>query len=158
MCRVLFGLLVAACLAVGVAQAAALPADGGKVLVNRDKDGLAVQGYDVVAYFTQSKAVKGDPRFQVVHGGATYRFASAEHKALFEADPAKYEPKFGGFCAYAASIDRVSPIDPEFWEIVDKRLILQHNQKAWDLWHKDPGGNLVKADTNWPGLVARNGE
>ena len=130
---------------------------GPRVLVNRDRDGLAVQGYDVVAYFTESRAVKGDPRYREEHGGATYQFASADNQALFEADPQKYVPQFGGYCAYAASINKVSPIDPEFWEIVNGRLLLQHNQKAWDLWHKDPAGNLVKADANWPGLVERHG-
>lgn len=128
-----------------------------KVLVNRDKNGLAVQGYDVVAYFTDQRSIEGNPRYRVSWGGAVFQFASAEHQALFEADPAKYAPQFGGYCAYAASIDRVSPIDPEWWEIVDGRLILQHNQKATDLWHEDPAGNLQKADANWPGLVERNG-
>ncbi len=128
-----------------------------RVLVNRDRDGLAVQGYDVVAYFTDGKPVKGDSRWRTAWNGAVYQFASAGHKATFEADPSRYEPQFGGYCAYAASIDKVSPIDPQFWEIQDGRLILQHNQRAWDLWHADAAGNLVKADANWPGLVARNG-
>lgn len=129
-----------------------------RTLVNRDRDGLAVEGHDVVAYFTDGKPVKGEPAYRSSWGGAVYQFASAEHKALFDADPAKYEPQFGGYCAYAASINKVSPIDPQFWEIQDGRLILQHNQRAWDLWHKDTAGNLVKADRNWPGLVERNGD
>lgn len=130
---------------------------GQKTLVNVDKDGLAIEGYDPVAYFTDKRPVKGDPRFRLVAGAAVYQFASAEHKAMFDASPEKYEPQYGGYCAYAASIDTISPIDPAFWEIVDGRLILQHNQKAWDAWHKDPGLSLVKADANWPGLVLRNG-
>ena len=141
---------------VGVAGAGR-PTDSHKVLENVDKDGLAIQGYDPVAYFTQSKPVKGDPNFRATYSGAVYQFASADHKNMFEASPAKYAPQFGGYCAYAASIDTISPIDPAFWEIVDGRLILQHNKKAWDAWHKDATGNLVKADQNWPGLVDRNG-
>jgi YHS domain-containing protein len=130
--------------------------DGTVNLVNVDKDGRAVQGHDVVAYWTDSKPVMGDARFQSRYRGATYLFANAEHKRLFDAEPAKYEPQFGGYCGYAASIDKLSPIDPAFWELVDGRLVLQHNQKAWDLWHEDLPGNLVKADRNWPGLVTRN--
>ncbi len=130
---------------------------GEKVLLNTDAHGLVIQGYDPVAYFTLKRPVMGSPAHRSQHAGGTYQFASAEHKAMFDAAPERYAPRFGGYCAYAASIDKVSPIDPAFWEIVDGRLILQHNQRAWDLWQKDPAGNLVKADRNWPGIVARAG-
>ncbi len=131
--------------------------NGQRVLQNVDQNGVAIQGYDPVAYFTDGKPAKGEPRFRSTWRGAVYQFASAEDKATFDANPTKYEPQFGGYCAYAASIDTISPIDPAFYEIVDGRLILQHNKKAWDAWHKDAAGNLVKADKNWPGLVNRNG-
>lgn len=129
-----------------------------KLLVNVDDTGLALQGYDPVAYFTVGKPVKGDARFRSAYRGAVYHFSSAEHKRMFEQDPAKYEPQFGGFCGYAASIHKVSPISVEFWEIIDGRLVLQHNQKAWDLWHKDVPGNLVKADRNWLDLSEQHGQ
>lgn len=127
------------------------------VLLNLDRNGVAIEGYDPVAYFTDGKAVPGDPAISSQHEGAIYQFASADHKAMFDKDPRRYVPQFGGYCAYAASINTISPIDPRYWEIVDGRLILQHNQKAWDLWHKDAGNHLVKADANWPGLVAKEG-
>jgi YHS domain-containing protein len=126
--------------------------------VNVDRDGLALQGYDPVAYFTDRRPVKGDANITAVFEGATYRFANAERKAAFEREPAKYVPQFGGFCAYAVSINKTASIDPNFWEIVDGRLILQHNKKAWDLWHKDPMTNLQKALSNWPGLVEKQGK
>lgn len=126
-------------------------------LINVDKSGLALQGHDPVAFFTDKKPVMGSPRFQTVYKGATYQFASAEHKSMFDRDPAMYEPQFGGFCGYAASINRVSPISVEFFEILDGRLVLQHNQKAWNLWHKDVPANLKRADANWPGLVDKHG-
>ncbi|MBS0195398.1 MAG: hypothetical protein JSR77_01435 [Planctomycetes bacterium] len=132
-------------------------AASANVLLNLDKDGVAIDGYDPVAYFTDAKAVKGDSSIRTIWGGAVYYFASAEHKAAFDASPEKYAPQFGGYCAYAASIDTISPVDPNFWEIVDGRLLLQHNQRAWDEWHKQPRENLVKADRNWPGLVRREG-
>jgi YHS domain-containing protein len=130
---------------------------GPKIYPNVDSDGVILMGYDPVAYFTDAKPVKGSNQHMSVHHGAIYHFASAEHKAMFDANPAKYEPQFGGWCAYAASINKISPIGPEWWEIVDGRLILQHNQRAWDLWHKDPVNGLVNADKNWPGLVEQHG-
>jgi YHS domain-containing protein len=140
-----------------VGDSSAKAAADAKSLLNLDRDGVALEGYDPVAYFTDSKPVKGSPPFRSSYDGAAYIFASADHKAKFDAEPARYVPQFGGYCAYAASIDTISPIDPQYWEIVDDRLVLQHNKKAWDLWHKDAAGNLVKADQNWPGLVDRNG-
>jgi YHS domain-containing protein len=138
-------------------QAAGVLSIDEPVLVNTDASGLAIEGHDPVAYFTLRKPVRGDAKFRSTSMGATYQFVSAENKRLFDADPQRYAPHFGGYCAYAASINKISPIDPAYWEIVDGRLILQHNQKAWDAWHKDPSSNLVKADANWPGLVKRNG-
>lgn len=139
------------------AAGASVKAGDQKQLLNLDRNGVAIQGYDPVAFFTEAKPVMGDPKIRSSHGGAVYVFASDANRAMFEANPAKYEPEFGGWCAYAASINALSPIDPTYWEIVDGRLLLQHNQKAWDLWHKDAASNLVKADKNWPGLVDKNG-
>lgn len=129
-----------------------------RTLVNVDKNGLALEGYDPVAYFTDGKPVMGDAKFKSVYRTATYHFASKEHKDLFDKEPAKYEPQFGAYCGYAASINRISPTDPNFWQILDGRLVLQHNQRALDLWNKDVPGNLVKADKNWPGLVQDRGK
>jgi len=140
-----------------VASHVAGPPVDAPFLVNVDESGLALQGYDPVAYFAAGKPVRGSAAFESVYRGAKYRFSSAENRATFERTPEKYEPQFGGFCAYAASINRVSPISVEFWEIVDGRLLLQHNQKAWDLWHQAPAASLVNADRNWPGLVATHG-
>ncbi len=130
---------------------------GGKSLVLKNKQGLAIEGYDPVAYFTDNKPVKGNAKFSSEYEGATYLFASAEHKSLFDSNPAKYAPAYGGYCGYAASIDRLSPVSPEWWQIEDGRLILQHNKKAFDLFNKELRENVVKADANWPGLVAKNG-
>jgi len=130
---------------------------GHKVLVLKNKEGAAILGYDAVAYFTDNKPVKGNPKFQSEYEGAKYYFASADRKNLFDANPAKYAPAYGGYCGYAASIDRLSPISPEWFQIIDGRLILQHNKKATDKFNADQKGNIVKADQNWPGLVVRNG-
>ncbi len=137
---------------------AAFAEPAGKVFVSVDGSGVALQGHDPVGYFTDKKPVKGKPEISSSYRGAVYFFASEDHRKMFEDSPAKYEPQFGGYCGYAASINKVSPIDVNFWEILDGRLVLQHNQKAWDLWHKDVPGNLKKADMNWPGLVQSNGK
>ena len=121
-------------------------------VVNIDKSGLALQGYDPVGYFTDSKPVKGSSEFTASYKVATYQFASAEHRDMFQQNPAKYEPQFGGFCGYAASINKLAPIEVDKFQVLHDRLVLQHNQKAWDLWHKDVEGNLKKADANWPTL------
>jgi hypothetical protein len=77
------------------------------------------------------------------------------HKDAFEKDPARYLPAYGGFCGYAASIDRVSPVDPTIWQIVDGRLVLQHTPEAYRLFNQDVAGNKARADRNWPGLSHR---
>jgi YHS domain-containing protein len=150
----LFAIIGAAALAT---SALADHAPGHKVLVLKNKEGAAILGYDAVAYFTDNKALKGNPRFQTEFEGAKFFFATAEHKATFDSNPAKYAPAYGGYCGYAASIDRLSPISPEWFQIIDGKLILQHNKKAYDKFNVALRENVVKADQNWPGLVARNG-
>lgn len=120
--------------------------------INVDQSGLANQGYDVVAYHTDNKALKGDPKFNEWFHGAKYTFTSREHQELFRDNPKKYLPQYGGFCAYAMSLGAVRPVDPEIFSIEDGRLMLQHTKKAYDLFYKDVKNNIVKADTKWPGV------
>ena len=127
-------------------------------VVNIDKNGLALQGYDPVGYFTDGKPVKGSPEFTASYKGATYQFASAEHRDLFQQSPAKYEPQFGGYCAYGASRGKTVPIKIETWEIVNGRLLLQYDLDVKSKFDKDPQGTLRKADENWPGLVEKYGK
>jgi len=98
-----------------------------KTLVNVDKSGLAVQGYDV-AYFTDSKPAKGSPQFASTHGGGTYQFASAGHKAAFDKEPAKYAPQFGGYCPWGVAKDSLFKIEPDAFQIVGGRLLLQYDK------------------------------
>lgn len=131
---------------------------GGKPLVNVNKEGVLVDGYDVVAYFTDGKPVMGSGELSSSFDGATYWFATLEHKALFDAEPAKYAPQFGGFCAYAVSRKGLRPVDPAIFHFVDGKLFLQHTQKAFDLFEKDERGNTRKAYGNWPGLVKKKAD
>lgn len=128
-----------------------------KTLLNLDKNGLAIQGYDPVAFFTQGRPVKGQPQFESKFNGARYLFASAENKTAFDANPAKYEPQFGGFCAYAASEGHTAPIKVDAFMVVNDRLLMQYDQDVKKLFEKDPQGRLAKADKNWPSLVQKYG-
>lgn len=128
-----------------------------KTLLNLDKNGIAIRGYDPVAFFTQNQPVKGRSEFESKYNGARYLFASAEDKAMFDANPAKYEPQFGGFCAYGASQGHTAPIKIEAWQIVNGRLLMQYDLGVKKDFNKDQQGNLQKADRNWPGVVAKEG-
>jgi YHS domain-containing protein len=127
-----------------------------KPLQNLDKSGVAIQGYDPVAFFTDGKPVKGKAEFSARHNGATYHFASKEHRDVFKADPAKYEPVFGGYCAFGVSKNKLVPIDVEAFQIMDGRLLLQYSKGVRDSFNKDAKGNLAKANTNWPVLMEKN--
>jgi YHS domain-containing protein len=125
-------------------------------LNNTDADGVTLQGYDAVAYFTENKAVKGNPSFTARYDGATYWFASQQNADMFKNQPAKYAPQYGSFCGYAMSLNKLRPIDPTLFQIVDGRLILQHTAEAFRLFNKDVAGNTAKADGYWPGQVKKH--
>ena len=129
-----------------------------KDLKNLDKNGVAIQSYDPVAFFTDNRPVKGSSQFQSEYRGAKYYFATAEHKAAFDNDPAKYEPQFGGYCAYGASQGHPAPIKIEAWQIVNGRLLMQYDLGIKDKFNKDQQCNLHKADQNWPGIVEKYGK
>lgn len=134
------------------------PTATDRVLVNVDSEGVAIGGHDPVAYRTANAATPGTAAHASQHGGATYRFASAEHKATFDADMANHAPQYGGYCAFAASQNRVSESDPTVFQIVDGKLLLFTDHEFHRLFNQDVAGNKAKADQNWPGLVAEHGK
>lgn len=121
--------------------------------VNVTRDGIAIKGYDPVAYFTDGIPVKGESRFEYVWNGAKWRFAGEEHLALFKSDPEKYAPRYGGYCAYAVSQGTTADIDPGSWAIVEGKLYLNLNKDVQGLWEKDIPGYIQKADKNWPAVL-----
>jgi YHS domain-containing protein len=129
-----------------------------KSLINVDKTGLALKGYDPVAYFTENRPVMGNPQVVSTYNGARYQFASAANKSAFDANPSKYEPQFGGFCAYAASEGHTAKVEPDAFEVLNGRLLLQYDKDVREMFNKDPQGRLKKADANWPGLVEKYGK
>jgi YHS domain-containing protein len=118
-------------------------------LVNVDKNGVILKGYDPVAYFTQSKAVKGNPKYSSKYGGATYYFASAEDKSEFDKTPAKYAPQYGGFCANSMSKRKLSDIDPNQFLIYKGKLYVCTGASAIKEFSAKPDVNIQAADKNW---------
>ncbi|MEL6608177.1 MAG: YHS domain-containing (seleno)protein [Pseudomonadota bacterium] len=116
-------------------------------------DGVAINGYDPVAYFTEGKPVEGSADFTADHDGATFRFASAENRDLFVSDTAKYAPQYGGYCAYAVSKGYTAETSPRAWSVVDDRLYLNFNRAVRTIWSTDIPGNIAKADANWPTVL-----
>jgi YHS domain-containing protein len=121
--------------------------------VNVDKKNLAVQGYDLVAYFEDHKPIKGSDEFSFKHEAATYHFASKAHLNAFKKSPEKYLPQYGGFCAYGVSRGYAVGIDPDAWSIVDGKLYLNYSPKVQKTWNEDKPGYIKKADANWPSIV-----
>jgi hypothetical protein len=117
--------------------------------------GVAVGGYDPVAYFTQGKPVKGSNDVTAEHEGATWRFATAENRAAFRADPAHYAPQYGGYCAWAVSQGYTAKGDPQAWTIHGGKLYLNYDKAVRATWEKDIPGNVRKGDANWPGVLAK---
>ena len=108
-----------------------------------------VSGYDPVAYFTDSKAMRGSGFHVTVVDGVTYAFASAEHQKMFEANPRKYLPAYGGYCAYGLGVGKKFVADPEVWRIVEGILYLNLDKGIQQKWEKDIPGYIKKGDANW---------
>jgi len=113
----------------------------------------AVKGYDTVAYFTENKAVKGSSDFVTEYNGADWYFSSQANLDLFVANPEKYAPQYGGYCAWAVSQNKTAPIKPELFTIVDGKLYLNFNEKINDQWNGNRDEFINLADQHWPNLV-----
>ncbi len=123
---------------------------------NVDKSGVGLQGYDPVAFFTDGKPVLGKEEFHSSFHDVTYRFASAEHQAMFEKDSTKYEPQFGGYCAYGVAKGHLSPVKIDAFQIVNGRLLMQYDSGVKKAFNEDQPGNLETADKTWPTLSAKD--
>jgi hypothetical protein len=119
------------------------------------RNGAAINGYDPVAYFTQTSPQKGSLDHSLNWQGAIWLFQSAENKALFEANPGKYAPQYGGYCAYAVSKGATAKTEPDAWTIQNGKLYLNYNTEVRSLWKLDVPGNISRADANWPAVLDR---
>ena len=125
--------------------------------VNVTPDGVAIGGYDTVAYFTQGEAVQGDPTLSHAWNGATWHFASAENRDLFAGDPEAYAPQFGGWCAYALSVGAyAAEVDPATaWSVVDDKLYLNWDERVKGQWTSDMRSRITRGADNWKTVQAQ---
>jgi hypothetical protein len=129
------------------------PALAAEDRVYSDWRGRAIRGFDPVAYFTQGRPVPGSPDITLDWNGAQWRFASAENRDVFRADPAAYAPQYGGWCAWAMAQGSTASVDPEAWDIIGGKLYLNYSRDVQSRWRKDIPGFVAKADTLYPGVV-----
>lgn len=120
--------------------------------------GIALNGYDPVAFFTQSKPMHGSPSISVQHEGATYLFSTEAHQKLFAKNPGKYAPQCGGFCAYGVGVGALFPVDINTWQIKDGKLYLNLNPEILNAFNGDLEGNVKKARKGWPKMVKQHGK
>jgi hypothetical protein len=115
--------------------------------------GVALGGYDTVAYFTVGTPTPGREDLSLLHDGATWRFASEDNRRLFRADPNRYAPQYGGYCAYAVADGGTSGGNPKAWRIVNGRLYVNATPRVQLKWETDIPGYIKKADANWPQVL-----
>ena len=145
--------LVAALFAI-IAAAPAIAAESAPS-VSGEK-GVAIRGYDPVAFFTLGMPQEGSPEHAYGYEGATSRFTSAENLAAFKSDPTRYAPQFGGYCAWAVSQHYLAPGDPNHWKVVEGKLYLNANARAKELWEADQADAIKRGHANWPGVLTDN--
>jgi len=138
--------------------ALAFTAKAGDLVNVSGASNIAVGGYDTVAFFTDHKPVNGDPGITATYQGATYIFASKEHKDLFESAPEKYAPQCGGFCAFGVSVGALFPVDIGTWQIRNDKLYLNLNKNILKKFNADFDANVGKASKNWPTIVEQHGK
>lgn len=116
---------------------------------------VAIRGYDPVAYFTVGRPTEGVATFKATYQGAEFRFANAANRAAFIANPARYAPQYGGYCAWAVSQGYTAGIDPNAWAIVDGKLYLNYNRSIQTRWQADRSNFIVAANGNWPNVLKK---
>lgn len=144
--------LLVASMTAFIGLASATPA-AAKEQVYQSFLGVAIDGTDPVAYFTEGRPVEGSSKFTHEWNGAKWRFASADNRDAFIAEPERYAPQYGGYCAWAVAKGYTASTDPEAWRIVDGKLYLNYNTQIQARWEGDVPGNIASADANWPKVI-----
>ena len=147
--KILASFALACTLAIGVPVAAA---ETAPIYTGYFSD-TAVQGHDVVGYFTDGAPVKGSDAFASTYKGAEFKFKNADNLAAFEADPEAYLPQYGGYCAWAVSQGYTAKGNAKNWKIVDGKLYLNFNNSVQKKWEADVPGFIQSADKNWPTVL-----
>ncbi len=144
-------LLLTVILGTGVALSKQDPGGFDKTInfaVN-NRDGVAIHGYDPVAYFDDLEAVPGEPGIETVWAGTRWRFSSERNRARFLDDPRRYAPQYGGFEAYGVALGKAYDVDPTVFDVIDGKLYLHRNDRVRELWQRNPGGYIAEADAAW---------
>lgn len=126
-----------------------------KGLIGYEESGVAIRGFDTVAYFTLGKATEGSDEFTTEWKGATWKFASQENLDLFVGDPERYAPQYGGYCAYGVAKGSLVKIEGEQWEIIDDKLYLNYDAGVQKKWQADKLGFITEADGNFESLLTK---
>jgi YHS domain-containing protein len=138
------------CIAAAASVCLALPdADPAKPQINTDQGGLAIRGYDPVAYFIYARPVSGREEFSHEWKGARWLFMSREHLDIFKENPEWYAPRYGGYCAWAVSRDHKADTEPDAWTIHGDRLYLNYSKSVRAEWSMNMARNIRRADENW---------
>lgn len=143
-------------LALALLGASSAFGDTAPIYTTRNSD-LALGGYDAVAYFTIGEPTEGSEAYMSAYQGAVFLFASEENLDLFRADPEKYAPQYGGYCAWAAARGKTAAGKPQHWAIVDGRLYLNYSRRVQRKWDADRAGFIAKADAAWPTILGSAG-
>lgn len=144
--------------AAGLATTAPTSAGSSKPAINQiGSPGVAIKGFDPVAYFTVGKPTKGSTEFTTSYRGAEWRFASAENKATFDTDPEKYVPVYGGYCAYGVAQGYLVKIEGDAWAVRDGKLYLNYDRGVQRTWAKNPDGYIATANKKWTRLAPKAG-
>lgn len=120
------------------------------------EDGVAIRGYDTVAYFTQDKAVKGTNEFTAEYEDAVWHFANTENRDMFVKNPEKYAPQYDGYCAFGAAQGYVVEVDPTQWTVMNGKLYLNYSHKVQQRWSEEPDYFIREANAKWPEIRPGN--
>jgi YHS domain-containing protein len=116
---------------------------------------VAVSGYDTVSYFTDKKPVLGDAKYKTNYQGAEWRFSTAAHRDAFVADPARYAPQYGGYCAWAVAQGSTASADPLRWRVVNDKLYLNYDADVQTKWEANMPAFIQQANKNWPAVLGQ---
>ena len=129
-----------------------ISAYAGNVAVDVNENNVTLAGHDVVSYFTENKAVEGNPEYSALYNDAIYHFSSTANRDTFKANPAKYAPKYGGFCSYGTSLGKKFAVDGKAFEVVNGELYVAKNLDVYKIWKEDKANNIVSSESKWPGI------
>ncbi len=121
--------------------------------VEVDDNGVILAGHDVVSYFTENAAIEGQANYTATYNDAIYYFSSEDNRNTFNANPEKYAPQYGGFCAYGAALGKKFDIDGKAFEVVDGKLYVNKNLDVYEAWVEDKAENIEGADKQWPEIL-----